>query len=276
MQQVARSITLRDGITIPTVGLGVWKAKGNEAVQAVRWALETGYRLIDTATIYENETEVGTAIRESGIPREEIFLTTKLWNQDQGFASALAAIDRSLQRLGTDYVDLYLIHWPFMDYLEGENRREETWRAMEKILACGKARSIGVSNYTIEHLEEMERYALVPPAVNQIEFHPFYVRRDLMEYCHAHQIALEDYSPLSRGKWLLNERITAIARSHDKSNAQVLLRWALQHGNIVIPKSVHKERIEENIRLFDFSLSPQEMDALDGLNQNESIIFGKL
>ncbi len=254
----------------------MWKARGDEAVQAVQWALESGYRHIDTAAIYLNEEEVGTGIRKSGIPREEIFVTTKVWNADQGFESTLTAIDFSLIKLQVEYVDLYLIHWPFTNMLDGENKREETWRAMEKILATGKARAIGVSNYEIEHLEEMKQYAHTPPAVNQVEFHPFWFRKELMEYCHKQNIQVENYSPLSRGKFLMHEHITAIAQAHGKTNAQVLLRWGIQHGNIVLPKSVHKERIEENISIFDFALSEEEMTVLDGWGEQESIVFGRL
>lgn len=267
---------LNNGLDIPNIGLGLWKAKGSEAVQAVRWALESGYRLIDTAMIYENEEETGTAIAESGVDRGEIFLTTKLWNADQGYASGLKAIDRSLKLLKTDYVDLYLVHWPFVDFLQGENRRAESWKAMEEILASGKARAIGVSNYGIDELEEMKTYAHTQPAVNQIEFHPFWFRKELMDYCHNHDIVVENYSPLSRGKWLADETISSIAKSHGKTNAQVLLRWGVQHGNVVIPKSTHKERIAENFAIFDFTLSPADMEKLDALNRNESIAFGKM
>jgi diketogulonate reductase-like aldo/keto reductase len=273
-------LTLRNGLSMPTVGLGVWQATGDEAENAVTMALEAGYRLIDTAAVYGNETEVGNAIRRSGVAREEIFLTTKLWNEDQGYETTLAGFERSLERLGLEYVDLYLVHWPFSDFATrldpSAHKRSETWKAMEEILASGKAKSIGVSNYTIEHLEEMQTYAQTLPAVNQIEFHPFWFRKELMDCCHAHDIVVEDYSPLSRGTKLQDERITAIAKKHGKSNAQIVLRWALQHGNVVIPKSVHRERIAENIDLFGFSLDAHDMASLDGLNENFSIIFGKM
>ena len=255
---VTKKITLASGHTIPTVGLGVWQSQGAEAVQAVRWALEAGYRMIDTAKIYENEAEVGEGIRTSGIPREEIFVTTKLWNTDQGYDSAFKAFDASLKRLGLDYVDMYMIHWPFNQRLSGENFRAETWKAME------------------EHLEEMKTYAKVMPAVNQFELHPFWFRKDLMEYCHKNQIAVEAYSPLARGKHLNDERITAIAQRHSKTNAQVLLRWSIQHGNIVIPKSVRPERIKENFAVYDFSLTAVEMAQLDALNENDSALFGDM
>lgn len=273
---VSKTIKLRSGHSIPTVGLGVWQSRGDEAVDAVRFALQAGYRLIDTAMIYENEVEVGQGVRASDVAREEIFVTTKLWNTDQGYKNVLPAFDASLQRLGLNYVDLYLIHWPFNQRLSGENFRAETWQAMEEILASDRARSIGVCNYRLEHLEEMKSYAKVMPAVNQFELHPFWFRKDLMEYCHQNKIAVEAYSPLARGKHLDDERITKIATAHGKTNAQVLLRWSLQHGNIVIPKSVRPERIKENFALYDFELTATEMAQLDALNENDSALFGDM
>lgn len=273
-----KSIALNSGIQLPVIGLGVWDiAKGTQTEQAVQWALDAGYRHIDTARVYKNETEVGTAVRKSGIPRNELIVTTKLWNDDQGYDSALAAIDKSLERLAMDYVDLYLIHWPDLSWSKAPvnitNKRAETWKALEEIYKSGKAKAIGVSNYTIEHLEEMDSYATIPAAVNQIEFHPFWFRKELMEYCHKKNIAVVDYSPLSRGKKLQNSKITTIAKAHGKSNAQVMIRWGLQHGNVVIPKSANKERIEENINVFDFELTKEDMTAMDLLNENYSAVF---
>lgn len=267
-------VTLNNGSAIPILGLGTYKIPEGQAVEdSVAWALAAGYRHIDTAKIYGNETGVGRGIAKSGIPREEIFVTTKLWNADQGHKKTLAAIDASLSRLGLDYVDLYLIHWPFTSHhrILGKtlgNKRVETWKAMEEILKSGKAKAVGVSNYTIEHLEEMKTYMKIPPAVDQVEFHPFLYQKDLLEYCNKHQIVLEAYSPLMHGKRLEDARITAVAKAHNKTNAQVLIRWSLQHGCVALPKSTHQERIIENSQVFDFSLSPEEMAALDSLNEN--------
>ncbi len=266
-------IILNNGLPIPVIGLGVFKmADGPEVENAVKWALEAGYRMIDTAMIYENEAGVGKAIKESGIPREEIFVTTKLWNADQGYETALSAIDASLERLGLQYVDLYLVHWPTASADRGKftsiNKREETWKAMEEIYASGKAKAIGVSNYTMTHLEEMKNYMKVPPSVNQVEFHPFLYQRELMEYCKREGIALEAYRSLTAGQRMTDSVIEEIAKTHAKSDAQVLLRWAVQHGIIIIPKSTKKERIEENLNIFDFELSPGEMNEIDALNEN--------
>ncbi|MCL5435913.1 MAG: aldo/keto reductase [Patescibacteria group bacterium] len=267
-------IPLGNGAAIPVLGLGTYKIPEGQAVEdSVTWALAAGYRHIDTAKIYGNETGVGRGIAKSRISREEIFVTTKLWNADQGYKKALAAIDASLSRLGLNYVDLYLIHWPFTSHhrILGKtlgNKRAETWGAMEEILKSGKAKAVGVSNYTIEHLEEMKTYMKIPPAVDQVEFHPFLYQKDLQEYCNEHQIVLEAYSPLMHGKRLEDERIGATASVYGKTNAQVLIRWSLQHGCVVLPKSMRKERIFENSQVFDFVLSPEEMAALDSLNED--------
>lgn len=263
------SVLLDNGMAIPRLGLGVWKVPDGKAVYgAVTWALQAGYRHIDTAMIYRNETGVGRALAASKIPREEIFVTTKLWIADQGYDTALAAIDASLARLGLNYVDLYLIHWPFANEEKTAEKRTATWSAMEEILKAGKARAIGVSNYTIKHLEEMKSYANVMPAVNQVEFHPFLYQKDLLEYCRKNHIGLEAYSPLMHGKRMDHETISSAARAHGKTNAQILIRWSLQHDCIVLPKSIHRERIEENARVFDFELTPAEISALDALNEN--------
>jgi diketogulonate reductase-like aldo/keto reductase len=260
MQNISKK--LADGIEIPVVALGTWKATGSKVREAVKAALAAGYRHIDTAKIYGNEREVGEAIRESGVPRSEIFVTTKLWNADQGYEKAFEAFEKSKAALGLDYIDLYIIHWP------EPRTRQDSWRALEEIYAAGKCRAIGVSNYTIKHLKEMKTYAKVMPMVNQVEFHPFLYQKELLEYCASNNIALEAYSPLAHGERQKDKVITAIAQAHSKSNAQIMLRWSLQHGNIILPKSTNPERIGENLAVFDFELTGEEMARLDGLNED--------
>ena len=266
-------VVLNNKLEMPVIGFGVFRiSEGEEVVNAVKWALGAGYRMIDTAMIYGNEEGVGKAIKESEIKREEIFITTKLWNTDQGYESTLAAFDASLAKLGLPYVDLYLIHWPTAsgdrNNFTSINKREETWRAMEEIYRSGKAKAIGVSNYTIAHLEEMKRYAKIPPAVNQAEFHPFLYQEELLNYCKQNNIVLEAHSPLANNKGNENEIVKNLADKYGKSPTQVFIRWSLQHGAVPIPKSVHKERIKENMNVFDFELSSNDMKVLDGLNIN--------
>lgn len=256
------TVTLRGGVEMPMLGLGVWQAaEGEETRNAVAAALETGYRHVDTARAYRNEADVGAAIRASGVPRKDVFVTTKLWNSDHGYDRALRAIDKSLQSLGMEQVDLYLVHWPV------EGLRKETWRGMEKILADGKARAIGVSNYTARHLDELLEKAKVPPSVNQVEFSPFLHQRDLLEHCRRHGIQLEAYGPLVRGQRMDDPVLARVARKHRRTPAQVLLRWGLQHGLVVIPKSVHAERIRENADLYGFELDREDLAALDRLDE---------
>lgn len=256
------TLKLNNGINIPILGLGVWQAaEGEEVEDAVRIALAAGYRLIDTAKIYGNEMGVGTAIKAASVAREDLFVTTKLWNEDQGYDSALQAIDTSLTELQLSYVDLYLVHWPNSDRAV----REETWRAMEAIFNSGKAKAIGVSNYTVAHLQEMDNYATIPPSVNQVEMHPFVYDESLLAACTERNIVPEAYSPLSRGERLMDSRITEVAATYGKTNAQILIRWGLQHNMVVIPKSVREERILENMDVFDFNLSAEDMATLDGL-----------
>ena len=261
-------VTLNNGNTMPVLGLGMWQAgSGKQTRKAVATALEIGYRLFDTAKLYGNESDLGTAIRESGIPREEIFVMTKLWNNDQGYESGLRAFEKSRRELGLDYVDLYLIHWPV------PGLRQESWKALLKIRDEGLARSIGVSNYTIRHLEELLRATPAPPAVNQVEFHPFLYQKELLEFCVSKKIQLEAYSPLTRGHRLDHPVIAQIAARDGRTPAQVLIRWSLQHGLVVIPKSIRPERIRENAAVFDFQLSPDDMKRLDSLDESSHVAW---
>ncbi len=253
-------IAMNHGGTIPVFGLGVWQIRGKATVAAVRHALDVGYRLIDTARIYENEKEVGEAVRASGVPRDDVFVTTKVWNDDQGYESTLRACDASLKRLGMAYVDLYLVHWP------EPGKRTETWRAMERILKEGRARAVGVSNYMVRHLDELKGSA-VAPAVNQIELHPFLQPREAIDACRQRGIVVEAYSPLARGRRMKDKTINAVAAKHGKTPAQVMIRWGLQHGFVEIPKSARPERIEENADVFDFTLGAADMEALGGLDE---------
>jgi len=256
------TVPISEGVEIPILGLGVYQSRpGQETYDAVRAALEAGYRHVDTARVYGNERDVGRAVRDSGVPRDQVFVTTKLWNADHGFDQALRACDQSLARLGMDRVDLYLVHWPV------EGRRAETWRAMERVLADGKARAIGVSNYTIRHLEELHSTAKVPPAVNQVEFHPFLFQRDLLDHCRRRGIRLEAYAPLVKAQRMEHPVLVRVARKHRKTPAQVLIRWCLEHEVVVIPKSVRPERIRENLGVFDFSLDAADLAELDGLDE---------
>ena len=255
-------IPLNDGHAIPVLGLGVWQVPpGRVTREAVRYALQLGYRHVDTARIYGNEGDVGQALRESGVPREEVFVVTKLWNQDHGLARARRAFEDSLAVLGLDYVDLFLIHWPV------ERRRQESWKALEEFKREGRARSIGVSNYTARHLDELLDSAEIPPAVNQVEFHPYLLQRGLLEHCRAHGIVLTAYSPLAHGEGLEDPALGAIAARHGRTAAQVMIRWAIQHGTSVIPKSARRERINENALVFDFALSDDEMRQIDSLDR---------
>jgi len=255
-------IRLNNGVEIPVLGLGTSNASGEGAVNAVMCALEAGYRHIDTAKLYKNESEVGEGVRRSGVPRDEVFITTKLWNDDHGYDNALKAIDVSLRNLEMNYVDLYLVHWPV------SGRRTETWRAMEKILKDGKARAIGVGNFTIRHLEELLPEAGIVPAVNQVEFTPYLYQKRLQDYCEARGIRIEAWAPLTRGLKLNDPRLVEVARRYEKTPAQVLIRWGLQKGTISIPKSARRERIIENSQVFDFSISSRDMERLDGFNEN--------
>jgi diketogulonate reductase-like aldo/keto reductase len=256
------ALELNTGARIPQVGLGVWQTpRGQTTRAAVTAALKLGYRHVDTARIYGNETDVGAAVRDSGLPRAELFVTTKLWNEDQGYDSALRAFDASLARLGLEYVDLYLIHWPV------PGKRLESWRALEQLFADKRARAIGVSNYLVPHLREVLDRGKVVPAVNQIELSPFLQRRDAVSLCQQHGIVVEAYSPLTHGARLDHPQVAQIARRVGRSPAQVLLRWGIQKRVVVLPKSTRPERIAENAAIFDFSLDDAAMRELDALEE---------
>jgi len=263
------TITLNDGRTIPQLGFGVFKVDPAETERIVTDALEAGYRHIDTAAVYGNEEGVGAAIAKSGIPREELFVTTKLWNSDQGTQSAFDAIDLSLAKLGLDHVDLYLIHWPRPDL----DRYLETWLAMEQIRDAGKAVSIGVSNFHVPHLEKLAAGSSTVPAINQIELHPTFQQRELRAYGAEHGIAIESWGPLGQGKYDLFglPAIAEAAAAHGVSPAQVVIRWHLQSGIIVFPKSNSAERMRQNFDVFGFELSAEQMAASDALDAGNRV-----
>jgi len=253
---------------MPQMGFGTWEITPDSAAESsVQAALTAGYRHIDTAKIYGNERGVGKAIRESGVPREDVFVTTKLWNSDHAFDSALHAIDESLAKLGLEYVDLYLVHWPQSD------ARDEAWRAMQEIYKSGKAKAVGVSNYSMRHLQELLDNTALVPHVNQVEFHPFIYQqqKELLEFCAQHSILVEAYSPLSRHAKTSHPEIERVAERVGKSPTQVILRWCIQHGTAPLPRSQNPEHIVENFSVFDFELNDDDMAALDGLSEGERV-----
>jgi diketogulonate reductase-like aldo/keto reductase len=260
---IETKLKLNDGNLIPQLGLGVWQISSAKTSDVVLAALEAGYPHIDTASAYGNEESVGAAIRISGIPRESIFVTTKLWNSDHG--SPERALDTSLRKLKMNYVDLYLIHFPV-------RQRRQSWRALEALQKKGKTRSIGVSNFTIAHLSELLAESETVPAVNQVEFHPYLYQQDLLAFCQAKGIVVEAYSPLTHGERLKDPKLVAIAKKYSspkaKSTAQILIRWALQHGLVVLPKSSNRRRIFENADVFDFEISEDDMRLLDSFHEN--------
>ncbi|MFC0234082.1 aldo/keto reductase [Vagococcus entomophilus] len=259
-----RTTKLANGVEMPKLGLGVWKVdSGAEVVNSVQWAIEAGYRAIDTAAVYKNEAGVGKGIAQSGIKREELFVTTKVWNSDQGYDQTLAAYEESLSKLNLDYVDLYLIHWPV------EGKYKETWRALETLYEAGKVRAIGVSNFKEHHLEDLLADAKIAPMINQVELHPLLNQEPLRKFCAQHGIAVEAWSPLGQGKLLVRPELKAIGDKYGKTPAQVILRWDLQNNIFTIPKSVHKERIEQNAAIFDFELSAEDIATINDLNTNE-------
>jgi diketogulonate reductase-like aldo/keto reductase len=263
------SLTLNDGVAIPQFGFGVFQIPPDGTAAAVAKALELGYRHVDTAAIYGNEAEVGQAIAASGIPRDELFVTTKLWNGDQGYDSALSAFEVSAGKLGLDVVDLYLIHWP----VPARDRYVESWRALVRLKQDGRVRSIGVSNFQPAHLRRLFDEVGVVPSVNQVELHPYLQQAELRAFHAEHQIVTEAWSPLAQGLVLDDPALVEIAAAHDKTTAQVVLRWHLQLGNVVFPKSVTPARIAENLELFDFELSDAEMVAIAALERAERTGF---
>ena len=263
---ITHKMRLHNGVEMPQFGLGVYKVEdGKEAVDTVKTAINLGYRLIDTAALYGNEEGVGKGIKESGIPREELFITTKVWNTDQGYESTLAAFEKSIKKLDLDYIDLYLIHWPV------KGKYIETWKALEKLYQEGKVKAIGVSNFQIHHLKDLMANSTEKPVVNQVELHPRLIQDEIRTYCKEMDIAVEAWSPLARGILMDDPTLLSIGEKHGKSVAQVILRWQLQNDVIIIPKSSKSARLKENADLFDFALSTEEMTRISQLNKNERV-----
>jgi len=263
-------ITLNNGTDMPWFGLGVFKVEeGPELVQAVKTAIKHGYRSIDTAAIYGNEEGVGQGIREglkeAGISREDLFVTSKVWNDDLGYDETIAAYEASLEKLGLDYLDLYLIHWPV------EGRYKAAWKALETLYEQGRVKAIGVSNFHVHHLEDLLKDAAVKPVIDQVEYHPRLTQKELQAFCRSHSIQLQAWSPLMQGQLLSHPLLKDIADKHGKTPAQVILRWDLQNGVITIPKSTKAERIAQNADVFDFELTLEEMKQIDGLNENTRV-----
>ncbi|MBM6616501.1 aldo/keto reductase [Bacillus suaedaesalsae] len=266
MKSLTDTTTLHNGVKMPWFGLGVFKVQeGEEVVSSVKAAIKNGYRSIDTAAVYQNEEGVGQAIKEADVPREELFITTKVWNADQGYETTLQAFETSLSKLGLDYLDLYLIHWPV------KGKYNDTWKALEKLYKDGKVRAIGVSNFQVHHLEDLLSHAEIKPMVNQVEYHPHLTQEELQAFCKKEGIQLEAWSPLKQGELLNEPTIVKIAKQHKKSPAQIILRWDLQNEVVTIPKSIKENRIIENASIFDFELSAMEMNEISSLNKNERI-----
>jgi len=263
---IGSTIELANGVRMPRLGLGTYKsAEGSEVRESVAAALRAGYRSIDTASLYANEQGIGDALRESGVAREDVFLASKVWNDEQGHSRTLAALDRTLERLGTTYLDLYLVHWPIQRYLE------PTWRAMEELLADGRVRAIGVCNFMKPHLEALLGVANVAPMVNQYEMHPWLQQPGLRRFCEQNGVVVEAWAPVMRGRVSEVPLLAEIGSAHDVTPAQVAIRWLLQHDVVVIPKSVHEDRIRQNADVFGFELSSAEMTAIDGLDRGERL-----
>ncbi|MFP7298217.1 aldo/keto reductase [Neobacillus niacini] len=264
MNSLLAAATLHNGVKMPWLGLGVYKVQeGEEALQAVKAAIKAGYRSIDTAALYQNEESVGQAIKESGVPREELFITTKVWNEDQRNDSVLEAFETSIQKLGLDYVDLYLIHWPVKE------KYKQTWKVLEQLYKEGRIRAIGVSNFQIHHLEDLQSIAEIKPMVNQVELHPLLAQAELRDYCRKQEIQIEAWAPLGQGRLLEHPVLKEIAAKYNKSTAQVILRWDIQNGIVTIPKSVKESRIIENAAIFDFSLTETDIQKINALNEDK-------
>lgn len=264
------TFTLRNAVGIPCIGYGTFETPADTARKAVREALEVGYRHIDTAAVYGNQQGVGEGIRDSAIPRASIFLTSKLWNTERGYDTTMAAFDKTLNELGTDYLDLYLIHWPANRKQYGDRAEElnaETWRAFEELYSSGRVKAIGVSNFLPHHLQALESTATVKPMVDQIEVHPGWPQAEAVAYCQAHGIQVEAWGPFGHKDVLNDPTLVAIGKKHGKSSAQVCVRWALQHNVLPLPKSVHADRMKANMNVFDFELNDTEIAAMDALQR---------
>lgn len=259
-------ITLNTGRQMPLLGLGAWNMYGKEAEKATLDALEIGYRLIDTATLYNNEKEIGNAVRRSGILRNEVFVTTKVPDGLQGYEATLKAFEASMKALNIDYIDLYLVHWPV------KVKRKDTWRALEYLFNNKQVRAIGVANYLMPFLKELETYSSITPAVDQMEFTPWLYLKDELQYCKQHNIQLQSYSPLTRGQKFNDERLQQLCSKYNKTPAQIILRWNIEHGISAIPKSSSKKRLQENFDIFDFSISKEDVELMDGFNENFRVV----
>ena len=261
---IADAATLHNGVEMPWLGLGVFRIPEGELLDdAVRWALEAGYRHFDTASIYENETGLGQAIHKSGVPRQELFITSKVWNTDQGYRSTLRAFDASLQCLGLEYLDLYLVHWPVA------GAYKDTWQALETLYDQGRVRAIGVSNFLVHHLQDLLADARIPPMVDQIEFHPYLQSPDLQAFCRQRQILLEAWRPIIKGRVNEDPVLVELAEKYGKNPVQLTLRWMIQRGVAVIPKSVHRHRIQSNANIFDFEIEASDLSVIDSLDRHQ-------
>lgn len=268
MTNLQSTTTLHNGVKMPWLGFGVFRVnEGEEAIESVKAAIKTGYKSIDTAAVYGNEKGVGKAIADSGVPRDELFITTKLWNADQGYQSTLDAFEVSMEKLGLDYLDLYLIHWP----LPSEGKYKETWKAFEKLYNDGRVRAIGVSNFKKHHLEDILEDCEVKPMVNQVEYHPLFPQQEIHEFCRQNQIQLEAWSPLAQGKLVDDPTLGEIGEKYGKTAAQVILRWVHQNEVVTIPKSTNPERIAQNADIFDFELTQEDMDKIATLDQGDRL-----